>query len=147
MTYLIPVQSSNIFTDIVIVYDHETKMNMPPTFMGNNRCVTEMQHLFYTKGIIQFCRCSETDCPVNTKMVQWIAAVYWFCIQYARTTGRQFDVATFIPAEQIRCFVDNHAIQTKSDVDNRLLNAYRPKVLNRIQIVGQTNSLIDIINK
>ena len=60
-------------------------------------------------------------------MIQWIAAIYWFIIQYARTTGRQFDVASFVPLEEIRCFVDNHAVSTKINVQDRQLNAYKPK--------------------
>ena len=60
-------------------------------------------------------------------MIQWIAAIYWFVIQYARTTGRHFDVASFIPVEEIRFFIDNLTVQTKISVEDRLMNAYKPK--------------------
>ena len=60
-------------------------------------------------------------------MVQWIAAIYWFVVQYAKTTGRSYDVAAFIPIPEIKCFMDNHCNQTKVNVKDRMLNAFRPK--------------------
>ena len=82
--------SGEIFVDLLIMYDNETLDSMSPCFIGNNECAQEMQKQFYASGVITFCnRCNQEDCPVNNKMVQWIAAVYFFCIQYARTTGNK----------------------------------------------------------
>ena len=89
--------SAEIFTDLLILYDDEKLRNMSPCFIGNDDCAKVMQKQFYETGMITFCnRCNKEYCPVNNKMVQWIAAVYFFCIQYARTTGNSHGNITTI---------------------------------------------------
>ena len=107
--------------------DYELR-RMPPTATANHRCVQRAQMKFEKEGTFEFCTCTRTDCPVNEKMIQWIAAIYWFTVQYAKITGRQYDVAAFIPVDQIQCFTDNHCIRNEIKVKGNTMVIYKPKV-------------------